>query len=63
MPFSRCLTMGMGSTHHLEGVGEVKVMVLGVEWMLSLFVVDRLALVTNFGAVFFALGTLALSEP
>lgn len=36
--------MGMGSTHHLEGVGEGKVMVLGVGWMLSLFVVDRLTL-------------------
>jgi hypothetical protein len=32
--------MGMGSTHHLEGVGEGKVMVLGVGWMLSLFVVE-----------------------
>lgn len=42
--FSRSLAMGMGRTHHLEGVGEGKVMVLGVGWMLSLFVVDRLAL-------------------
>lgn len=32
---------GTGSTHHLEGVGEGKVMVLGVGLMLSLFVFDR----------------------
>lgn len=39
--FSRRLVMGMGSTHHLEGVGEGKAMVLGVGLMLSLFVFDR----------------------
>lgn len=35
------LVMGRGSTHHLEGVGEGKAMVLGVGLMLSLFVFDR----------------------
>lgn len=30
-----------GGTHHLEGVGEGKSMVLGVGLMLSLFVFDR----------------------
>lgn len=39
--FPKCIMMGTGSTHHLEGVGEGKVMVLGVGLMLSLFVVDR----------------------
>lgn len=34
--FSVFLTTSMDSTHHLEGVGEGKVMVLGVGLMLSL---------------------------
>ena len=37
----RISNVGTRSTHHLEGVGEGKTMVLGVGWMLSLFVVDR----------------------
>jgi hypothetical protein len=38
---SENLTMGVGKTHHLEGVDEGKSMVLGVGLMLSLFVFDR----------------------
>lgn len=38
---SMTLMTGTSSTHHLEGVGEGKSMVLGVGLMLSLFVFDR----------------------